>query len=569
MVLTICLMTKQDVCALTAACLMSVMGKTIEGHAVSPQIAMGQSDLPKARSEQVSTWFEQARPGDLFLFLDSDQTFTEKDLETSIYYLSEAGVVCGAYPRKNGTMTVQPINLVSFYRERHGPLWFGSTGFMAFTYETIQKIIQEYVRDPVFISQGEKKTYPLFLERIVDEPELGLKSLWLGEDFSFCWVARQCGIPIHGYISPTIGHILPIERFVTPPSTFVWPEKSIVYYCGNTSEPWSGKSIEKGIGGSETAVIKLSEEWVKKGYRVTVFCNCDSPGMYRGVQYCHHSEFNVTDRFDIFISWRAIHVYNYFDIQARVALLDLHDIVSPAQITERVWKNVSKICVKSGYHAGLLGNTQDKVAKVAIIPNGGAEMFPNTAEERDPNYVIYASSYDRGLPYILKWAWPKIRQSCPNAYLKIFYGWNGFDASQPKTKDVQLYKDTVLELMSQEGVQECGRIPREQLLAEKRKANVHLYTGDFQEIDCISVRESACMGAIPVVSKQVQVFGEKKYCILVDGDPHTQSMQEKAAEMVSTLIRDISYANGVRKRIVQSIPDETWETVAKEWEKVF
>jgi hypothetical protein len=561
--LTICVMTKNDICALTAACFINVCNETNDKYLIKPHIALGQSDLPKARSEQVSNWFDNAKSKDAFLFIDADQTFTQTDINTTIFFLQYADIVCAAYARKNGTMTVQPKDPIKFYAEKNGELWYGPTGFMAFTYDICKKISEKCETVVSYDASTLKRNcYPFFLERIIDDPEIGRKNAWLSEDYSFCWLARQHGAKIMGYISPTLGHIIPIEKFVNVPNYKKWPAKSIAIYCGKTAEYWSAKNIKTGIGGSELAVIELSKEWVKKGYMVKVYCYCDEPGIYDGVHYEHETNFGVLDRFDILIIWRQINILNFFDMHANKCILDLHDLVTPEQVTPRVLKNINKICVKSNFHASLLGNINS--SKYAVIPNGG---YKNKLEDikRDSNYIIYASSYDRGLPFILKWAWPEIKKACPNAYLKIFYGWNGFDSSKQQTSDVLKYKEIILELMKQDGVEECGRISQEELLKEKAKANVHLYTGDFQEIDCISIRESVCMGAIPVVSKQVKVFEEKSYCILVDGDPRTREMQEKAAQKVIELLNNTEMTEEIRKNM--KIPyEETWENIASRWE---
>lgn len=560
--LTMCLLSKQDMCAMTSACFTNMAVSAIENYNVATLYCIGQSDLPKARSNQVTRWYETAKQGDVFMFIDSDQTFTKTDVETSLFYLNQADVVCGAYSRKDGTITVQPKDPVSFYQTKFGEIWFGSTGFMMFSYDIVNRVAKNI--EKLTISRDKDPLcYPFFYERIVTEPNLGMKNMWLSEDFSFCWLARQQGGKVVGYISPTIGHILPMERFVAIPSYNEWPKNSIVIYCGNTNEPWSPLSLEKGIGGSETAVIKLTTFWASKGYDVTVYCNCNNQGIHNGVRYFDFAQFNALDHYDVLISWRAPHLFNFVDLKARKCILDLHDIVKPDQITPQVISRVDLYFVKSKFHAGMLADVPKE--KIVVLPNGGRiEQEEDVIKDR--NYVIYSSSYDRGLAYILKWAWPKIKQSCPNAYFKIFYGWNGFDVSQPKTNDVKLYKDTVLELMKQDGVQECGRISQKELLKEKAKANVHLYTGDFQEIDCISVRESASLGAIPVVSKEQYVFQEKEYCQLIEGDPMTQEQQERASELVIRLINDEYFSNGIRNKM--HVPDsETWEAVADEWLK--
>lgn len=570
-ILTMCVMTKHEICAMTVACFMNLANTTVNNeYFIHPHIAMGQSDLPKARSEQVCDWYDKAKPGDVFMFIDADQTFSKTDVETSLHFLKEADVVCGAYARKNGSMTVQPKDLIQFYADKRGELLYGSTGFMAFTYNIAKKIVDASPETLSYDALAVKRTCtPFFLERIVDDPEVGRKNAWLSEDYSFCWLARQHGAKIMGYISPTIGHIIPVEKFVSIPQYRTWPKNSVVYFCSKTVEPWSANGQSKGIGGSESAVINLAKNWVKRGYDVTVYCRCDDPGVFEGVKYENECDFNVMDRFNILIIWRASAVLNFFDMHAEKCILDLHDVINQEDMTSTIVKNTYKICVKSQSHASMAvdpstGRNRIPESKLCVIPNGGA--FRHTEKlEKDPNYLIYASSYDRGIAFILKWAWPKIKKACPNAYLKLFYGWNSFDASQKMTDDVKKYKNIVLDLMNQDGVTECGRISHSELLKEKAKANIHLYTGDFQEIDCISIRESACVGAIPVVSSFVKVFQEKPYCTLVDGDPRTQEMQERVADLVIELLQNQEKANQFRQQAMEKVPNETWENIADRW----
>lgn len=567
--LTICMPCKSDICALSAGSILSLSGakELLTLATISPRFAIGQSDLPKARSEQLTTWYKESKPGDLFMFIDSDQTFTAQDIRRSLIYILEGkhDIVCGAYSRRNNTLTVEPKNVISFFRDKEGPLWYGATGFMLMTYEIVDKLAK--------ILGSEAKTsltasaYPFFYERIVSEPELNRTNLWLGEDYSFCWLARQHGASLYGYVSPTIGHIIPVEKFVVLPKISDWPRNSIVVYCGKTAEPWSGKSLQRGIGGSELAVIKLTRYWASFGYDVTVYCHCDEPGVYDGVKYVGEENFSFVDTYDILVIWRSTEVAGLVDFRARRCLLDLHDVVKPGAITARLLKTVDKICVKSKYHAGMLGDIP--ADKVAVITNGGAYEHDNKEQlPRDLDYIIYTSSYDRGLAYMLKWGWPRIKQACPNAYLKVFYGWNGFDALQPKTPDTQLYKQIVVDLLKQDGISECGRVPQEQLLREKEQANIHWYTGDFSEIDCISVRESAWLGAIPVVSKRIPVFEEKTYCQLIDGDPHTEEMQKRAADRIIDLLTNKDETEKLRANMI--VPrDESWERVARKWEEFF
>lgn len=563
---------------ISTVCKSQIYAKTIASFTkltTSPSIAqqiqlrqsfcIGQSDLPKGRSTEMSRWYEKASENDIFMFLDADQTFEIADILRSLSYISQYDIVCGAYPRATGAMTVEPKDIVKFKRDKEGPLYFGSTGFMMISYR-IAKKMAEHFGSPIFTSRNDM-SYPFFYERIVDGVKYGYNNsaLWLGEDYSFCWLANELGGSVYGYISSTIGHIISSEKFVSIPTIKEWDNNSVVYYCGGTLEPWSALNIEKGIGGSESAVIRLSREWAKYGYKVTVFCSCDKPGVYDGVEYKDSLHFSATDTFNILIVWRNVSILEGINFQAKKCILDLHDVVRPEIFSNQVLDNVSKICVKSDFHKSMLGDVPDE--KIAVIPNGGCCKDVNDTE-KDPNYLIYASSYDRGLIYMLKWGWPLIKKECPDAYLKIFYGWNVFDAIHKNTGDSKVFKEQMIELMNQEGVEERGRVSNEELMKEKAKANIHYYMGDFQEIDCISVRESASLGTIPVVAEHAKVFTEKPYCVTVKGIPSEKRAQQKCARKIISLLKNRDSTEKLRNEIVVS-GEETWENVSKKWLEIF
>jgi len=102
-------------------------------------------------------------------------------------------------------------------------------------------------------------------------------------------------------------------------------------YDGNTLK-------ERGLGGSESAVILMSSELVKIGYSVTVYNNCiDSkatPGLYDGVQYVDHSKFvddETVHTHDIVIASRTVkpflasNQYSKMVSRASKTVLWMHD----------------------------------------------------------------------------------------------------------------------------------------------------------------------------------------------------------------------------------------------------
>lgn len=148
----------------------------------------------------------------------------------------------------------------------------------------------------------------------------------------------------------------------------VWKSDEICYYASFGSphfEKWSAKSLEKGIGGSETAVIQLAKQWVSKGWKVVVYCDCgQDEGVYDGVLYLPYFKFNPRDHFNIFINWRSVHLAG--KIKCKKFVADFHDLY--AEDAVKNYDRYDKIFVKSEYHRSLAPNVPD--GKFEVVWNG-------------------------------------------------------------------------------------------------------------------------------------------------------------------------------------------------------
>jgi tetratricopeptide (TPR) repeat protein len=148
----------------------------------------------------------------------------------------------------------------------------------------------------------------------------------------------------------------------------VWGEKEICYYA-NFAKPhlehWDGNSLTQGLGGSETAVIKLAEEWTKKGWVVTVYGDPLVRTQINGVWYLPYFEFNSRDFFNIFIQWRSSFLAHR--IKAKKFLVDLHDLWSPQQFKGNV-NQIDKFMVKSNFQKDMGEGIE--LEKFTVISNG-------------------------------------------------------------------------------------------------------------------------------------------------------------------------------------------------------
>lgn len=344
-----------------------------------------------------------------------------------------------------------------------------------------------------------------------------------------------------------------------------WPKGSVVYFCGAGFESWTPKNLSQGIGGSETAVIQLSKLWTKAGYKVTVYGNPGADeGEYDGVEYLNYYRFNQKDQFDNLIIWRNPSMLD-MDWKANKVFLDLHDVPNPMEFTADRLKKVDKIFIKTKYHQTFLPHV--KQDKFVIVPNGvDRGSFKWSKSKRDPFKLIYASSYDRGLEYMLKYGWPIIREKFPQATLDIYYGWKLFDSFYSDNPERMAWKKRMIELMSQPGVTEKGRVGQSDLIKAKSKAKILYYATTFEEIDCITVRQAAMAGCIPVTTDYA-ALKEKPYCQKVKGDPYDRETQEAVARKVVELLgKDTTKLSDEIKQLAKK---ETWDEISKVWVKNF
>lgn len=153
----------------------------------------------------------------------------------------------------------------------------------------------------------------------------------------------------------------------TPPR--IWKDDEICYFAnfnGKHFEKWDARSLNKGIGGSETAVIELSKQWANMGYKVTVYGDPEFIGEYDGVTYLPWYYFNKSDKFNIFIQWRNPILSRF--IKAKKFYVDLHDLVSQADFSKEVVQAIDGVFFKSDYHRSLLPELPD--SKAFVIGNG-------------------------------------------------------------------------------------------------------------------------------------------------------------------------------------------------------
>lgn len=274
--------------------------------------------------------------------------------------------------------------------------------------------------------------------------------------------------------------------------------KDLVFYCGPATEIWNPHTAEtKGIGGSEEAVIWLSNLLHKRGWNVTVYANCGiEEESYDGVYWKPYWMWNLKDKQDVTIIWRYPQIITN-DINSDKVMLDLHDTIPEYEFTAERLLKVDKIFVKSTFHRSLYPTIPED--KFIIIPNGiDANLFESNGN-RDSLLLINTSSADRSLPAFLD-CFEQIKKHVPQAKARWAYGWGVWDFMYSSDALKMEWKTQNQRRMKELGVEECGRLNHSDIARLYLEANIFAYPSEMAEIDCISLSKAMAAGAIPITT---------------------------------------------------------------------
>jgi len=282
--------------------------------------------------------------------------------------------------------------------------------------------------------------------------------------------------------------------------------KDLVIYCGYTAEVWNPDTAkQKGIGGSEEAVIWLSELLAEKGWNVTVYANSGTEAKtYGKVTYKPYWSWNYRDKQDAVIVWRNPGVLKY-EINAPKILLDLHDVIPAAELNEDRLKRVTRIFVKSKYQRDLFPKVPDE--KFTILPNGIDPSIFQEPVERDLKLVVNTSAPNRGIAALTDMA-TRIKAEVPDARIVWAYGWGTFTNGFQGNEKVLKWAEDLRARMKENGIEDVGRLSHSEVAKLYLKANVWAYPSGFGEIDCISLSKAMAAGAVPVTT-DFAALGEK------------------------------------------------------------
>jgi GR25 family glycosyltransferase involved in LPS biosynthesis len=342
----------------------------------------------------------------------------------------------------------------------------------------------------------------------------------------------------------------------------------IVYFTGGHCIEW--EPSDKSLGGSEQAIVNLSENWVKMGKSVAVYTKLKDSKEHtlNGVNYLNWFNFPFEKKIKKLIVWRHTGIMMLMNMNFEKPdelIVDFHDNFSYTlshlnqKLLLEFMNKVNWFHVKSNYHKQCLEEyLGQNLNNIRVIMNGirVSNFANNNNYVRNPYRLCYCSSYDRGLETILEKIWPYIYKKEPRAELHVYYG---------MVHMMEPLKSKLKMLLSQEGVMDHGRQPLDMIVREKYISSFHLYlNNNVAEIDCISIRESLVTGCIPLLAR-FGVFNERHGLMFNYSDKLNNDMYEMIATDIVSRMNDIKFMEDARNQLKLSNTIVDWNNVAKMW----
>lgn len=356
--------------------------------------------------------------------------------------------------------------------------------------------------------------------------------------------------------------------------SFKWPSKSIAIMTGDTAlDAWGPWSLEEGIGGSEEAVVRLSRQLSKQGWKVVVF---GKPGTNTGlddhnVMWRNYWDCNLEDEFDVFVAWRAPFIFDK-KIKARKSYLWLHDVMEPGEFTPERIANFTKCIVLSDYHRSLFPMIPDE--KILLSANGiDPEEFKKLdgTIERDPHKVLYTSSHVRGLAYLYD-IWPDVKKAVPDATLDVYYGRQSYDAVHKGNPERMKWMDGMMaKAEALDGVTDHGRASQQKVMEESFASGVWAYPCLWPEIYCITAIKSQAGGAVPVATDFAAINETVQFGTKIHGEDsgYTEEFLNEYKEKLIWWLQHPEEQEKVRSEMMTWARTKSWKAVAQQWSKEF
>ncbi len=224
-------------------------------------------------------------------------------------------------------------------------------------------------------------------------------------------------------------------------------------------------------------------------------------------------------------------------------------------------------------------------SKWKVLPNGcDPDKYPTPGSSVVPGRVIYASSPDRGLHWLLQ-EWPKIKSAVPHATLRIFYklmSWVTLVSPyEPPSHDRAAIEQVARARYIGEairrystrpdiGVEIHGSVSRSRMNMEMSEAEVLAYPCDtmsWTEGFSVTLMEACASQTVPVtcgVDALPEIYGSSVPMV----PPPMRTSFEAFSGLVIRSLTDDKFRQDTLDRCRQLALDYTWPVIASKLEMI-
>lgn len=341
----------------------------------------------------------------------------------------------------------------------------------------------------------------------------------------------------------------------------------------------------RGLGGRETAIVKLAEQWAIQGHHVQCFVPVEKPysdlfpsgGRIEWTPWKAAQVYLTTGEYDVLVSWEYPNAMNWDNVADRipcrlVGMQVAHIFMEPE------WDELISGYVVLSKWAGdfLIDQTQGAMSwdKMWAIPNGvdltryGKPTIDPT--RRNSDLFFYSSSPDRGLHHLLR-LWPRFRHEvAPRAELHVAYGlsrWvNGTKWSHSMQGDIAV--EIAHRIKTTEGVVDQGSMKQSALAILQQQAALLPYTADTMqatETGCITITEAMAAGC-PVVTTDCDCipseYGHIARIVPLPFD------EDRFLETMEQVLIDPALYTGMQEAGFRLAEERQWQNTAQQWLRV-
>lgn len=348
----------------------------------------------------------------------------------------------------------------------------------------------------------------------------------------------------------------------------------IAFFYAHCWERWSPESLETGIGGSETALVHMSDQLAKLGHSVTVFAQWE--GQRGGVRWIPFSEYPQHDRhWDVLVSFRDPLGFGYAK-DTGLNVLWLEDITAGMghYVEPGIMSADLVLCVSEWHRRDFCERYPFADPERVQATRNGIDVARFSAEPvKVGNRLIYSSSPDRGL-YRLLLLFPGIRAQVPDAELHVY---NDFTTLRAIGRDLMpdkfppAYFEGFEKLLKETpGVVWHGRVGQTELAKAFLEAKAWAYPTDFEETSCITAMEAQAAACLPITTLKGALPETVWHGIMLGGPTSDPGYQVAFVDRVVRLLRGdsdlVDYAKVARECALREFD---WSLVAAEWDDIF